>query len=195
MLVNYFSVGSAMSIHFASLKQLYIEELSDLYDAESQILKALPRFIRRASNVGLRKGFTQHLEETKTHLERLDQLFDDMAGRPKTRKCKGMRAILEEGEDILNSDARGELLDAAIIAAAQRVEHYEIAGYGCVRSYADLLGDSDGAELLQLTLDEEKMTDNTLTELAKQINRQAFEASETEATNLAPARRRRAGRA
>jgi len=182
-------------MHLSSLKQLYIEELSDLYDAESQILKALPRFIKRVSSIGLRKGFTQHLEETKTHLERLDQLFDDMGGRPKTRKCKGMRAILEEGEDILNSDARGDLLDAAIIAAAQRMEHYEIAGYGCVRSYAGLLGDSDGAELLQVTLDEEKMTDNTLTELAKQINLQAFEASETEATGLAPARRRRAGRA
>lgn len=184
-----------MSMHLASLKQVYIEELSDLYDCESQILKALPSLIKRASSVGLRKGFTQHLEETKTHLERLDQLFDDMGGRPKTRQCKGMRAILEEGEDILKSDGRGELLDAAIIAAAQRMEHYEIARYGCARTYADLLGDSDGAELLQVTLEEEKMTDNTLTELAKQINLQAFEASATEATNLAPARRRRAGRA
>lgn len=182
-----------MSMQLVSLKQLYIDELSDLYDCESQILKALPRLIKRASS--LRKGFTQHLEETKTHLERLDQLFDDMGGRPKTRTCKGMRAILEEGDDILKSDARGELLDAAIIGAAQRMEHYEIAGYGCVRTYAYLLGDNDSAELLQVTLDEEKMTDNTLTELAKQINPQAFEASETEATGLAPARRRRAGRA
>lgn len=165
------------------------------FDAESQILKVLPRLTKRASSVGLRKGFTQHLEETKTHLERLDQLFDSMGGRPKTRKCKAMRAILEEGEDILKSNARGELLDAAIIAAAQHVEHYEIAGYGCVRTYAALLGDSIGAELLQVTLDEEKMTDNTLTELAEQINLQAYEANETEATNLAASRRRRAGRA
>ena len=182
-------------MHLASLKQLYIEGLSDLYDAETQILKALPRLVKRASNPGLRKGFTQHLEETKTHLERLDQLFDDMGGRPKTRKCKGMRAILEENETILQSDAGGELLDAAMIAAAQRVEHYEIASYGSARAYAELLGDNDGAELLQVTLDEEKMTDNTLTELAKQINRQASEGSEMEATGLSPARKRRAGRA
>jgi len=145
--------------------------------------------------VGLRKGFTQHLEETKTHLERLDQLFDDMGGRPKTRVCKAMRAILDEGEEILKRAGRGELLDAALIAAAQQVEHYEIAGYGCVRTYADLLGDNDGAELLLLTLDEEKLTDNTLSELAKQINLQAFEANEAEATHLTPARRRKAGRA
>jgi ferritin-like metal-binding protein YciE len=184
-----------MSAHLTSLKNLYIDELNGLYDCESQLLKALPRLIQRASSLGLRKGFTQHLEETKTHLERLDQLFDDMGGRPKMRKCKGMRAILEEGEDTLKAEPRGELLDAAIIAAAQRIEHYEIAGYGCVRTYADLLGDNDGAELLQLTLDEETMTDKTLTELAKQINVQAFEANLSEATNLAPARRRRAGRA
>jgi len=118
-----------------------------------------------------------------------------MAGRPKIRKCKGLRAILEEGEDIIKADPRGELLDAAIIAAAQRIEHYEIAGYGCVRTYAELLGDNDGAELLRLTLDEETMTDKTLTELAKQINIQALEANISEATNLTPARRRRAGRA
>ncbi|MCI0423154.1 MAG: ferritin-like domain-containing protein [Acidobacteria bacterium] len=182
-------------MHIASLKQLYIEELSDLYDAESQILKTLPKMIKTASSLGLRKGFTQHLEETKTHLERLDQLFDDMGGRPKTRKCKGMRAILEEGEEILNSGAHAELLDAAIIAAAQRVEHYEIAGYGCVRAYAGLLGDNDAAEMLQVTLDEEKMTDHTLTELAKQINFQALEANREPGTTLAPARRRKAGRA
>lgn len=184
-----------MSAHLISLKNLYIDELNGLYDCESQLLKALPRLIQRASSLGLRKGFTQHLEETKTHLERLDQLFDDMAGRPKIRKCKGMRAILEEGEDIIKAEPRGELLDAAIIAAAQRIEHYEIAGYGCVRTYAELLGDSDAAELLRLTLDEEIMTDKTLTELAKQINMQAFEANVSEATNLAPARRRKAGRA
>ena len=185
-----------MPMQLVSLKQLYIDELSDLYDCESEILKALPRLIKRASSLGLRKSFTQHLEETKTHLERLDQLFDDMGGRPRTQKCKAMRAILEEGEDILKSDAPGgELLDAAIIGAAQRIEHYEIAGYGCVRTYAGLMGDSDGAELLQLTLDEEKMTDNTLTELAKQINVQAIEAKGMEVAHLDPARKRRAGRA
>jgi ferritin-like metal-binding protein YciE len=183
-----------MNAHLISLKNLYIVELNTLYDCEAQLLKALPRFIQRVSNVGLRKGFTQHLEETKTHLERLDQLFDDMGGRPKTRKCKGMRAILEEGEEVL-AEPPGELLDAAMIGAAQHIEHYEIAGYGCARTYASLLGDNDGAELLQLTLDEEIMTDKTLTGLAKQINLQAFDANQSEATNLTPARRRRAGRA
>jgi len=188
--------GNAMSTQLVSLKQLYIDELSKLYDCESELLKALPRLIKRASSLGLRKGFTQHLAETKTHLERLDQLFDDMAGRPRTRKCKGMRAILEEGEEVIRSDApAGELLDAAIIAAAQQIEHYEIAGYGCVRTYAELMGDSDGAELLQVTLNEEKMTDNTLTELAKQINVQAIEAEGTRVARLEPARKRRAGRA
>ena len=188
--------GNLMSMQLVSLKQLYIDELSELYDCESELLKTLPRLIKRASNLGLKKGFTQHLEETKTHLERLDQLFDDMGGRPRTRKCKGMRAILEEGDEILKSDApSGELLDAAIIGAAQRIEHYEIASYGCVRTYAELMGDNDGAELLQVTLDEEKMTDNTLTELAKQINVKAIEAEGTKVAHLDPARKRRVGRA
>ena len=183
-----------MPAHLISLKNLYIGELNTLYDCEAQLLKALPLLIQRVSSLGLRKSLTQHLEETKTHLERLDQLFDDMGGRPKIRKCKGMRAILEEGEEVL-AEPPGELLDAAMIAAAQRIEHYEIAGYGCARTYASLLGDNDGAELLQLTLDEEIMTDKTLTGLAKQINLQAFDANQSEATNLTPARRRRAGRA
>jgi ferritin-like metal-binding protein YciE len=184
-----------MSMHLASLKQLYIEVLNELYDCENQILKALPRLAERSSSPGLRKAFAQHREETKTHLERLDQLFDDMAGRPKIRKCKAMSAILEQGAEILDSDARGDLLDAAIIGVAQRVEHYEIAAYGCVRTYAGLMGNGQSADLLRVTLDEEKTTDNTLSELAKQINLQAFEASETEATGLAPARRRKVGRA
>jgi len=184
-----------MSTYLISLKNLYIDELNGLYDCENQLLKALPRLVQRVSSLGLRKAFTQHLEETKTHLERLDQLFDDMGGRPKMRRCKAMRAILEEGEEFLKAIPRGDLLDAAIIGAAQRIEHYEIAGYGCVRTYGRLLGDSDGAELLQLTLDEEIMTDKTLSELATQINLQAFEANQSELTDLAPARRRRAGRA
>lgn len=182
-------------MRLASFKQLFIEELNDLYDCESQILQALPRLVKHASSLGLRKAFTQHLEESKTHLERLDQLFDDMGGRPKTRKCKGMRAALEEGEEILKRDRQGELLDAAMIGAAQRIEHYEIARYGCARTYAALLGDSEAAELLQMTLDEEKMTDNTLTELAKQINVQAIKAKGTESAHLEPTRKRRAGTA
>src|SRR6188474_1492825 len=137
-----------MPLNLISFKNLYIAELNTLYDCEAQLLKALPRLIQRVSSLGLRKGFTQHLEETKTHLERLDQLFDDMGGRPKMRRCKAMRAILEEGEEFLKAIPRGDLLDAAIIGAAQRIEHYEIAGYGCVRTYGRLLGDSDGAELL-----------------------------------------------
>ena len=183
-----------MPLNLISVKNLYIVELNTLYDCEAQLLKALPRFIQRVSSVGLRKALTQHLEETKTHLERLDQLFDDMGGRPKIRKCKGMHAILEEGEEVL-AEPPGDLLDVAIIGAAQRIEHYEIAAYGCVRTYARLVGDSDGSELLQLSLDEETMTDKTLTELAQQINVQAIEANASQATNLAPARRRRAGRA
>jgi ferritin-like metal-binding protein YciE len=184
-----------MSAHLISLKNLYIDELNGLYDCETQLLKALPELVQRAFSLGLRKAFTQHLEETKTHLERLDQLFDDMGGRPKVRKCKGMRAILEEGQDVFKAEPKRELLDAAIIGATQRIEHYEIAGYGCVRTYARLLGDNDGAELLQLTLDEETGMDKTLTELATQINAQAFEANISETTTLTPARRRRAGRA
>ena len=179
----------------ASLKQLYIEVLSELYDCENQILKALPRLAERSSSLGLQKAFAQHLEETKTHLERLDQLFDDMGGRPKTRKCKAMSATLEQGAQILGSDMQGDLLDAAIIGVAQRVEHYEIAAYGCVRSYAALMGNGESADLLKVTLDEEKTTDNTLSKLAEQINLHAFETNQTEATGLAPGRRRKAGRA
>ena len=179
----------------ASFKQLFIEELNDLYDCESQILKALPEWVKRASSLGLRKALIQHLEETKTHLERLDQLFDDMGGRPRTRKCKGMRATLKEGEEILRTDWQGELLDAAMIGAAQRMEHYEIARYGCARTYAALLGNGDTAELLQMTLDEEKMTDNTLTELAKHINVRAIDAKGAEVAHFEPARKKRTGTA
>src|SRR5262245_55337083 len=108
-------------MHVASLKQLYIEVLNELYDCENQILKALPRLAERCSSLGLRKALAQHMEETKTHVERLDQLFDDMAGRPRIRKCKAMSAVLEQGAEILDS-AQGDLLDAAIIGVAQRVE-------------------------------------------------------------------------
>jgi len=160
-----------------SLEELYVEELRDLYNAEHQILKALPKMAKAASSPNLEKGFQEHLQQTKGHVERLDQIFGDLAKPPKGKKCEAMEGLLKEGAELLEADAQPSVLDAALIAAAQRVEHYEIAGYGCVRTYAKLLGHSEATKLLQQTLDEEKRTDEKLTELAVgSINTEAVES-------------------
>ena len=152
-----------------SLQKLYIEELRDLYNAENQLVKALPKMAKHASHQELKQAFEGHLEQTKEHVERLDEIFKRLDERPTGKTCKGMKGLIEEGSEILEKDGDESVLDAALIGAAQRVEHYEIAGYGCVRTYAELLGDSKGAELLQQTLDEEGATDKKLTELAKTL--------------------------
>lgn len=158
-----------------SLRELFIEELQDLYSAENQILEALPKMIEEASSPELKAGFSQHLEQTRNQVARLDQIFDQL-GKDVDRKdktCKGMKGIIKDNEDLLDEDAEPEVLDAGMIAGAQRVEHYEIAGYGTVRTYAQLLGRQDWARLLEQTLEEEKQTDQKLNQLAGRINLEA----------------------
>lgn len=158
----------------SALKVLYIDELRDLYDAEEQLTKALPKMAKAATSSELRAGFEHHLEQTKGHVQRLEQIFDGMGEKPKGKKCKGMQGLIAEGKEIMqDGEFEGEALDAGLISAAQRVEHYEIAAYGCVRSYANLLGDSNAASLLQETLEEEKQTDQKLTQLSETINVEA----------------------
>jgi ferritin-like metal-binding protein YciE len=160
------------------LKELYVDELKDLYNAENQLVKALPKMARAASSAELRAGFEEHLEQTKGHVQRLERIFKMLEESPKGKKCRGMEGLVEEGSELMKEDFEDALLDAALIGAAQRVEHYEIAAYGTVRAFAQELGESEHASLLEETLEEEKETDEKLTELAKQINPQANEASD-----------------
>ena len=162
------------------LKELYVEELKDLYSAENQLLKALPKMAKAASSDELREGFEEHLEQTRGHVQRLEQIFKSLGENPKGKKCVGMEGLVKEGSEIMDEDFEGALMDAALIGAAQRVEHYEIAAYGTVHEFANLLGESEQASLLEETLAEEKETDEKLTELAKEINPQANEEMEEE---------------
>ena len=152
-----------------TLHDLYVDELKDLYNAENQLLKALPKMAKAASDPQLAQAFTDHLEETAGHVDRLEKIFKKLDASPKGKKCKAMEGLLEEGKDLMAEDAAPSVMDAALIAAAQRVEHYEMAGYGCVRTYARLLGYDDAADLLQETLDEEGTTDKKLTDLAETV--------------------------
>jgi ferritin-like metal-binding protein YciE len=160
-----------------SLKELFVEELKDLYSAENQILKALPKMIKKTSSSELKRGFEEHLEQTRGHVERLEKIFQQLDESPKGKKCKGMEGIITDGAELMEEDAEPEVMDAGLIAAAQRVEHYEIAGYGCVRTYARLLGHSSFVQLLETTLNEEKETDTKLTRLAENVNVEAKEAA------------------
>jgi len=164
-----------------SLRKLYVEELKDLYSAEKQILQALPRMAKKASNPQLKAGFEEHTRQTEEQVKRLDSIFEGLGKSSRGKKCKGMEGLLEEGKEIMQEDMDEETRDAALIAAAQRVEHYEIAGYGTVRTYAQLLGEKDAVKLLQQTLDEEGATDKKLTALAEAINVEAMEEEEVEA--------------
>jgi ferritin-like metal-binding protein YciE len=161
-----------------SLRDLFVEQLKDLYSAENQIIKALPKMIKAASSEELKSAFQEHLEQTKGQVERLDQIFEEIEESPRGKKCKGMEGLIAEGKELLEEDAEEDVLDAGLIASAQHIEHYEIAGYGCVRTYAQLLGLDNAAKLLQQTLDEEKETDELLSGLAENIN---VEAEEEEA--------------
>lgn len=152
-----------------SLKSLYIEELRDLYNAENQIVKALPKMAKASTAPELQALFRAHLEETKEHVTRLTTIFDKLGKSPKGKTCKAMEGLIEEGEDLMGEDVSAEVLDAGLISAAQRVEHYEMAGYGTVRTYAHLLGDSEAERLLQTTLDEEGGADKKLTQLAEKL--------------------------
>lgn len=179
-----------------ALKELYIDELKDLYDAENRLVKALPKMAKAAKNEQLRSGIEEHLEQTRGHVDRLEEIFDTLGEKPKGKKCAGMIGIIKEGDELLDEEFDGEVLDAALISAAQRVEHYEIAAYGCVRTWADLLGESEASALLEKTLEEEKETDQKLTQLAEEINVQAKEESgEEESAGERPRGRARSARA
>jgi ferritin-like metal-binding protein YciE len=149
-----------------SLRELYIDELKDLYSAEKQIVKALPKMVKNASNPQLKKAFSDHLEETEGHVDRLEQIFDMLGETSRGKKCKGMEGLIEEAKELLEEDASEEVLDAGMISKAQHVEHYEMAGYGTVRTYAEQLGYKDQAKLLQQTLDEEGQANELLTQIA-----------------------------
>ncbi|HVS00076.1 MAG TPA: ferritin-like domain-containing protein [Thermoanaerobaculia bacterium] len=150
-----------------NLRKLYVEELKDLHSAERQILQALPKMAKKASNPQLKAAFEQHLEVTRMQVERLDKIFERMGKKGTGKKCKAMEGLVEEGKEMMEEDMAPEVMDAALIAAAQRVEHYEMAGYGTVRTYARVLGEDQDAKLLQQTLDEEGEADKLLTKLAE----------------------------
>ena len=160
------------------LKELYVDELKDLYNAENQLVKALPKMAKAASSEQLRQGFEEHLEQTRGHVARLEKIFESLDESPKGKKCMGMEGLVKEGSEVMDEDFEGALLDAALIGAAQRVEHYEIAAYGTVSEFAKLLGENEHVSLLEETLQEEKDTDEKLTSLAKEINPQANDEME-----------------
>jgi ferritin-like metal-binding protein YciE len=160
-----------------SLNKLYVDELKDIYSAETQITKALPRMVKTATSPELKAAFEAHLQETHGQIQRLERIFQTLEKSPRGKKCVGMEGLLEEGKEVMGEDIDPEVLDAALIAAAQKVEHYEISSYGTVRAYAQLLGDNTAVDLLTLTLEEEVGTDEKLTHLAESgINLEAMEA-------------------
>ena len=150
-----------------SLQDLFVHELKDLYSAEKQIVEALPNMVQAASSSELQEAFSHHLELTKTHLERVHEILRELDINPGNAKCEAMEGLLKEGEEIINTKAKADVKAAALITAAQRVEHYEMAGYGALRTYAEHLGYKDAAKLLQTTLDEEGEADKKLTKLAE----------------------------
>ena len=163
-----------------SLKKLYIDELKDLYSAENQLVKALPKMAKAASSDELRTGFEEHLEQTRGHVQRLEEIFESLDESPKGKKCVGMEGLVKEGAEMIGDGFADALLDAGLIGAAQRVEHYEIAAYGTACEFARVLGQTKHASLLEKTLEEEKQTDDKLTELSKDINAQANEEGSEE---------------
>ena len=158
-----------------SFHKLYVHQLKDLYSAEKQLIDALPKMAKAASSPDLQAAFKNHLEETKGQKKRLETIFESLSFSPDGEKCGAMEGLIEEGEDILDTDLEGAALDAGLIVAAQKVEHYEIASYGAVRSAAQLLGFEDAAMMLQQTLDEEGNADKILMDLATTINQEAAE--------------------
>ena len=157
-----------------SLQDLFVEELRDVYNAEKQILKALPKMARTAESTDLKEAFESHLEETQHQVERLEQVFEQMGARARGKTCAAMEGMIEEGKDLMSEDAEAEVMDAGLIGAAQKVEHYEIATYGTLVTWARQLGHSKAARLLEETLNEEKAADQKLTRIAEAwVNRQA----------------------
>ena len=173
-----------------SLRDLYVAELKDIYNAEQQLLKALPKLAKASSSDELRQAFEAHLEETRGQVARLETIFEGMEQSPKGKKCVGMEGLVKEGGEMIE-EFEEAVLDAGLISAAQRVEHYEIAGYGSVIAYAELIGESDAVSLLQESLAEEEQADRKLTELSEGINAKANAG--TEANELGPQVNRKRG--
>lgn len=153
-----------------SMEKLFVQELKDLYSAENQITKALPKMVKAAASNELKTAFEHHLKETEGQIQRLDKVFEILGTSPRGKTCDGMKGVLEEGNQMLNETAEGDVRDAALISAGQRVEHYEMAGYGTVRAYAERLGKAQIVQLLEQTLEEEKAADKKLTEISRKVN-------------------------
>jgi ferritin-like metal-binding protein YciE len=163
-----------MASKIETLEDLYEDLLKDLYSAEKQLVKALPKMAKNADSRDLKKAFEEHLGQTEQHVERIEQIFSDLEGSPRGKKCVGMEGLIEEGNELLKEDVEPDVLDAGLIAAAQKVEHYEIASYGTARAWAEKMGHNDAARLLQQTLEEEATANEKLTELAESyINMEA----------------------
>ena len=159
-----------MTAEIETLKDLYIGHLKDLYSAENQITKALPRIIKKVTSPDLKKGLEDHLDQTMNQVERLNQIFEALGTSPRGKKCVGMEGVLEEGKEAMAEKVSStDLMDAALIAASQKVEHYEISGYGTARAFAKLLGEDEAVDLLSQTLEEEKAADEKLTKLSMNI--------------------------
>jgi ferritin-like metal-binding protein YciE len=156
-----------------TFRDLYLEQLRDLYSAENQLTKALPKMAKAATNEDLKNGFTEHLEQTRGHIQRLEQIFQALNEKPTGTKCKAMEGLVAEGSEMIESDFEGAVKDAGLIAAAQRVEHYEISAYGTAKTFAEVLGDTEAISLLNETEEEERETDEKLTQLASEINAEA----------------------
>jgi ferritin-like metal-binding protein YciE len=160
-----------------SIEKLLLEELKDLHSAETQITKALPKLVKAASSPDLKKAFEKHLKETEGQIERLDRVFEILGKKAVNKTCEGMKGLLSEGSEMMREIETGDVRDAALISAAQRVEHYEMAAYGTVRAYAQQIDQSEIADLFKQTLEEEKATDEKLTEISKKINGAAKRAA------------------
>jgi ferritin-like metal-binding protein YciE len=150
-----------------SLQSLFVEELRDIYNGEKQLLKALPRMAKAAESAGLKQAFTNHLKETEGHVRRIEQIFTDLGQAARGKQCKGIEGLIEEGKEMMEEEGEGPVIDAALIGAGQKVEHYEIAAYGCLRTYAQLLGYDQAGKLLEQTLAEEEAADKKLNQLAE----------------------------
>jgi ferritin-like metal-binding protein YciE len=157
-----------------TLKDLFIDQIKDLKDAENQLTKALPKMAKAASSPQLKSAFEQHLEQTQMHLQRVEQILEEVTGNTRGKKCRAMEGLIEEGSELMKEKADPEVMDAGLIAAAQKVEHYEIASYGTARTYAQLLGENRIAQSLQQILDQEGQADKKLTQIAESINVEAM---------------------
>lgn len=174
-----------------TLDDAFIDEIRDLYDAEKQLVRALPKMAKAASSQELRAAFQEHLEQTKGQVQRLEQIFEMMDQRARSKPCKGMKGLVEEGSEIISENAEEHLRDLAMIGAAQKVEHYEIAGYGTARTFAQAMGKREAAQLLDETLKEEEQTDKKLTMIAKTLYKGAHKAEQSGQTNGGSSRGRR----